>query len=51
MQMKLPCLNWKTFLNDGGGSQKEKECGNELLGEHVMVVEVKTQLRWIFIFF
>lgn len=38
-------------LFDGGVSQREKECGNELLGEHVMVVEVKTQLRWVFIFF
>lgn len=37
-------------LFDGGGSQRGKECGNELLGEHVMVVEVKIQLRWVFYF-
>lgn len=25
----------KTFLKDGGSLQKEKECGNKVLGEHV----------------
>lgn len=41
---------WKTFVKDRRSSQKEKECGNKMLGEHAMIVEVKPQLRWAFIF-
>lgn len=43
--MKLPCPNLEDICEGWKNSQKEKECGNKVLGEHVMIVEVKPQLR------
>lgn len=44
--MKLPCLNLEEVCEEWRSFSERRT--NELLGEHVMVVEVKTQLKWIF---
>lgn len=50
MQMKPPYLNLEDICEEWRRFSKERECGNEVLGEHVMIVEVRPQLRWMFIF-